>query len=83
MKSQPTQTGARLKLTDNIPFGKYRGARIIDIAISDLSYLKWLNKSNSNLFAEDVLWIVSERLKVILKVEIVENPAYIPVEQLN
>lgn len=82
-KSGLTQQGARLKLSDCIPFGQYRGHRILDIAVSDLSYLQWLNKSNPYLFAEDVLWIVSEKLKLVLRVEVVENPAYIPSEQLN
>lgn len=51
-----------IRLTDEMPFGKYAGARVEDIIRSDPRYFNWLVTTMNDLgkYGEDVLTLVAE-----------------------
>ncbi len=50
-----------LQLTDQLPFGKFKGCRICDILEDDWEYLKWMKQNTSINFSRPVLDSITAR----------------------
>lgn len=49
-----------LDLTDTLPFGKYQGETVFDIAHRDTKYLVWFMENSHQSFADTVQTLINE-----------------------